>query len=161
MELTHFDESGRARMVSVGGKTETERTAVARGRVKIQSETAALIREKRAAKGDVLAVAQLAGVMAAKKASDLIPLCHNIALTSVDVSLALAESSVEIEAEVRTFGRTGAEMEALTAVSVAALSVYDMCKSADRAMEIEAVRLIRKSGGKSGEWIRPGEDETA
>ena len=151
-ELTHFDASGNARMVDVGAKDETERVAVARAAVRMQPQTLRLIRDRKVAKGDVLAVAQLAGIMAAKRTADLIPLCHPLALTSVEVTLSCdeARSTVDIEATCRLRGKTGVEMEALTAASIAALTVYDMCKSADRAMVISEVRLMHKSGGKSG-----------
>jgi cyclic pyranopterin phosphate synthase len=151
-DLTHFDERGNARMVDVGGKDVTERVAIAKASVVMQPATLALIRDKKAAKGDVLAVAQLAGIMAAKKTSDLIPLCHPLALSSVQVTLALDETrnAVDIEATCKLKGKTGVEMEALTAASVAALTVYDMCKAVDRGMVIEQVKLLHKSGGKSG-----------
>ena len=153
--LTHVDSSGRARMVDVSAKADTARVAVASGSVRMRPETLALIQSGRVAKGDVLAVARLAGVMAAKKTHELIPLCHPLLLTDIDVQLCPDEgdSVVHIEATVRSTGKTGVEMEALTAVSVAALTVYDMCKAADRAMRIEGVRLVRKSGGKSGEIV--------
>ena len=153
-KLTHFDEAGNARMVDVGAKDVTERVAVARASITMQAATLALIRDKKAAKGDVLAVAQLAGIMAAKKTADLIPLCHPLALSSVDVQLTLdaGRKAVDIEATCKVGGRTGVEMEALTAASVAALTVYDMCKSVDRGMVISEVRLLHKSGGKSGTW---------
>lgn len=156
-DLTHFDSSGNARMVDVGGKIESERLAVARGTVKLQAETLQLIEQRRIRKGDVLAVAQLAGIMAAKRTADLIPLCHPLPLTSVDLVLKCnpATCQIEIEASCRVFGRTGVEMEALTAVTVAALTVYDMCKSADRSMSIGDVRLVHKSGGKSGTFDAP------
>ncbi|MBV8410846.1 MAG: cyclic pyranopterin monophosphate synthase MoaC [Alphaproteobacteria bacterium] len=155
--LTHFDEGGNARMVDVGAKAETERVAVARASVTMQPGTLALIRDGKAAKGDVLAVAQLAGIMAAKKTPDLIPLCHPLALSSVDVRLSLdaARNAVDIEATCKLKGRTGVEMEALTAASVAALTVYDMCKAVDRGMVISDVRLLHKSGGKSGTFDAP------
>lgn len=155
-KLTHFDEKGRARMVDVTPKEETLRVAVARGYVFAKSETLQLIAERGFAKGDVLEVARLAGIMATKRTGDLIPLCHPLALTSVTVDLSIneAEQRVEIEAEVQTVGRTGVEMEALTAVSVAGLTVYDMCKSVDREMEISDIRLVKKTGGKSGTFIR-------
>ena len=155
--LTHFDDGGNARMVDVGGKAETERVAVARASVTMQPGTLALIRDGKAAKGDVLAVAQLAGIMAAKKTPDLIPLCHPLALSSVDVRLSLdaARNAVDIEATYKLKGRTGVEMEALTAASVAALTVYDMCKAVDRGMVISDVRLLHKSGGKSGTFDAP------
>ena len=153
-KLTHFDDTGNARMVDVGAKEVTERVAVARASVSMQAATLALIRDKTAAKGDVLAVAQLAGIMAAKKTPELIPLCHPLALSSVDVQLSIDSKrrAVDIEATCRLKGRTGVEMEALTAASVAALTVYDMCKSVDRGMVISDVRLLHKSGGKSGTW---------
>jgi len=156
-ELTHFDPEGNARMVDVGDKAETERMATARASVRMKPETLRLIQDKAMAKGDVLAVAQLAGIMAAKRTPDLIPLCHPLALTSVQVTLHCEPktSSVEIEATCRLRGKTGVEMEALTAASVAALTVYDMCKSADRGMVIGEVRLVHKSGGKSGTYEAP------
>ena len=155
-KLTHFDEKGHARMVDVTPKAETLRVAVARGHVFAKPETLRLIGERGFAKGDVLEVARLAGLMATKRTGDLIPLCHPLALTSVKVDLSIneAEHCVEIEAEVQTVGRTGVEMEALTAVSVAGLTVYDMCKSVDREMEISDIRLVKKTGGKSGTFIR-------
>lgn len=150
-EFSHFDAAGRAIMVDVGAKAETVREATARGRVVMQPETLALILSGGAKKGDVLGVARLAGIMGAKRTAELIPLCHPLPLTSVAVDLAAdGTDAVAIEATVRTTGRTGVEMEALTAVSVAALTVYDMCKAVDRGMRIEAVRVIAKSGGKSG-----------
>ncbi|HVO15392.1 MAG TPA: cyclic pyranopterin monophosphate synthase MoaC [Alphaproteobacteria bacterium] len=154
--LTHFDEHGKARMVDVSAKAETDRVAVAKGSVIMAPETLKLIQEGGAKKGDVLAVAQLAGIMAAKRTSDLIPLCHPLPLTSVDVTLDCdpARNAVEITATCRTTGKTGVEMEALTAASVAALTVYDMCKSVDRAMVLTDIRLQRKSGGKSGTYDR-------
>jgi len=156
--LSHFDESGASRMVDVGAKPETERVARASAVVRMQPATLQLIRDKRVAKGDVLEVARLAGIMAAKKTADLIPLCHPLPLTSVKIEFAFpGEDSVRIEATAKVFARTGVEMEALTAVSVAALTVYDMCKAADRGMTIEAVRLEEKDGGKSGHFIRDPE----
>jgi len=151
-KLTHFDDSGNAHMVDVGAKGETERVAVAHARVTMQAATLKLIAAKKAAKGDVLAVAQLAGIMAAKKTPELIPLCHPLSLSSVDVKLSLDKrrNAVNIEATCKLKGRTGVEMEALTAASVAALTVYDMCKSVDRGMVISEVKLLHKSGGKSG-----------
>jgi cyclic pyranopterin phosphate synthase len=151
-KLTHFDNSGNAHMVDVGAKGETERVAVARASVTMQAATLKLIRDKKAAKGDVLAVAQLAGIMAAKKTPELIPLCHPLSLSSVDVKLSLDSTrhAVDIEATCKLKGRTGVEMEALTAASVAALTVYDMCKSVDRGIVISEVKLVHKSGGKSG-----------
>lgn len=150
-KLTHFDEAGRAAMVDVSAKADTSRTAVARGRVVMKPETLALIQQGQIGKGDVLGVARLAGIMAAKRTSDLIPLCHPLLISKVTVDLTPAEpDAVEIEAMVKLTGQTGVEMEALTAVTVAALTIYDMCKAADRGMRIEAVRVVHKSGGKSG-----------
>ena len=153
--LTHLDSSGRARMVDVSAKADTARVAVARGSVRMKPETLALIRAGQVEKGDVLATARLAGVMAAKRTHELIPLCHPLLLTDIDVALEAdeRESVVHIEATVKTTGKTGVEMEALTAVAVAALTVYDMCKAVDRGMRIEGVRLRRKSGGRSGEIV--------
>ena len=151
--LTHFDATGAAAMVDVGAKPETQRSATAKVRVVMQPETLALIRAGDAKKGDVLGVARLAGIMAAKRTADLIPLCHPLALTSVTVDLAPSgEDTVEITATVRLTGRTGVEMEALTAASVAALTVYDMVKAADRGRRIEGLRVGAKSGGKSGDF---------
>jgi cyclic pyranopterin phosphate synthase len=158
MGLTHFDEAGRAHMVDVGAKPDTAREAVATGLVRMQRETLELIRAGRMAKGDVLAVAQVAGVMAAKRTPEIIPLCHTLLLTGVDLAFALEDDPdhgiVRIQATVRTVGKTGAEMEALTAVSAAALTIYDMCKAVDRAMTIDGIQLVRKSGGKSGTYER-------
>jgi cyclic pyranopterin phosphate synthase len=152
--LTHFDAEGKAAMVDVSRKAETDRVATAQGRITMRPETLALIRNHAVEKGDVLSVARLAGIMGAKRTPDLIPLCHPLSLSSVRVELTLApeENAVLIEATCRLVGRTGVEMEALTAVAVAALTVYDMCKAADRGMVIGAIRLIAKSGGKSGVW---------
>ncbi|MDP3419224.1 cyclic pyranopterin monophosphate synthase MoaC [Falsiroseomonas sp.] len=151
MTLTHFDAAGAAAMVDVSDKAATQRVAVARGRITMAPETLALIRQGQVGKGDVLGIARIAGIMAAKRTSDLIPLCHPLALTKVTVELTIAEpDAVEIEALAKVTGQTGVEMEALTAVTVAALTIYDMCKAADRGMRIEAVRLAHKSGGKSG-----------
>ena len=150
-DLTHFDEQGRAAMVDVSAKAETARVAVARGAVVMAPATLARIEEGQIGKGDVLGIARLAGIMAAKRTSDLIPLCHPLMLSKVTVDLSpLSPDRVDIEAQVKLTGRTGVEMEALTAVTVAALTVYDMCKAIDRGMRIEAVRLVHKSGGKSG-----------
>jgi len=150
--LTHFDAEGNARMVDVSDKAETERVAVAKGAVIMAPETLALIRAGNVKKGDVLSVAQLAGIMGAKKTPDLIPLCHPLSLSSVKVELSIdeAQSAVVIEATCKLKGRTGVEMEALTAVSVAALTVYDMVKAVDKGMRITDIRLTHKSGGKSG-----------
>ena len=153
--LSHFDDAGASRMVDVGGKAETHRSATASAMVRMLPATLALIRDKELAKGDVLEVARLAGIMAAKRTADLIPLCHPLPLTSVEVNFAFPdESTVRIAVTARVFGRTGVEMEALTAVSVAALTVYDMCKAVDRGMTIAAVRLDAKTGGKSGDFRR-------
>ena len=154
--LSHMDERGRARMVDVTGKDVTRRVAVARGVVAMRAETLDAISEGQIPKGDVLAVARIAGIMAAKKTSDLVPMCHPLDISGVDVEIVPRQSppSVEIEATVRTTGRTGVEMEALTAVSVAGLTIYDMCKAVDRGMTIGEVRLVHKSGGKSGAFDR-------
>jgi cyclic pyranopterin monophosphate synthase len=160
MPLTHLDEHGRARMVDVGHKDDTQREAVARGRILMKPGTLALIQEGGIAKGDVLAVAQVAGIMAAKRTHELIPMCHPLLLTHVSLNFEPhpADSpeglaTIDISATVRTTGKTGVEMEALTAVSVAGLTIYDMCKAVDRAMQIDAVRLAKKSGGQSGEIV--------
>jgi cyclic pyranopterin phosphate synthase len=153
--LTHIDEAGHARMVDVSAKAETVRDATARGRVTMQPATLALITAGASKKGDVLAAARLAGIMAAKRTSELIPLCHPLPISAVTVDLDVTETAVDITATVRTTGRTGVEMEALTAVSVAALTVYDMLKAADRAMTIGAIRVVAKSGGKSGDFSQP------
>ncbi|MCE2969718.1 MAG: cyclic pyranopterin monophosphate synthase MoaC [Burkholderiales bacterium] len=154
-ELTHFDAAGAAHMVDVGGKDETRRVAVASGRIRMQPATLALIRAGTAAKGDVLGVARIAAIQAAKKTSELIPLCHPLALTRVAVDFALidAASAVECTVQAETLGRTGVEMEALTAVQIGLLTIYDMCKAVDRGMTIEAVRLLEKHGGKSGSFV--------
>lgn len=152
--LTHFDAAGNAAMVDVSGKPVSDRTATARARVLMQRETLDVIRSGTAKKGDVLGVARIAGIMAAKRTPDLIPLCHPLPVTAVRVDLNPDEAgpAVEIEATVRTTGQTGVEMEAMTAATIAALTIYDMCKSIDRGMRIEAVRLVHKAGGKSGEF---------
>ena len=152
--FTHFDKEGKARMVDVSDKSETERVATAKGSVLMQPATLALIKEGGLKKGDVLSVARLAGIMGAKKTPDLIPLCHPLALTSVQVDLTLdeARNAVDITATCKLTGKTGVEMEALTAVSVAALTVYDMCKAVDKGMQIVDIRLTHKSGGKSGTY---------
>jgi cyclic pyranopterin phosphate synthase len=150
--FTHFDDQGNARMVDVGGKEVTERVATAQGSVLMQPATIALIRQGGIKKGDVLSVARLAGIMGAKKTPDLIPLCHPLSLSSVTVHLSVdeARNAVDITATCKLTGKTGVEMEALTAVSVAALTVYDMCKAVDKAMRLTDIRLTHKSGGKSG-----------
>jgi cyclic pyranopterin monophosphate synthase len=157
-QLTHLDENGAARMVDVGDKTTTQRLAVASGRVCMTPATLALLRAGGHAKGDVLAVARIAGIQAAKRCSDLIPLCHPLMLNSVTVDFTLNEtdSAVDIAASCKVSGKTGVEMEALTAVSVAALTIYDMCKAVDKAMVIDQVCLQQKLGGKSGTWNRDG-----
>lgn len=154
--LTHINESGLARMIQVGEKTDTQRIAVAKGRIRMKMETLTRIREGSMKKGDVLAVAQVGAIMAAKRTSDIIPMCHPVFLTGVDLEFYLneAESSVDIEATAQTIGKTGVEMEALHAVTAAALTIYDMCKAVDKDMIIESVRLIYKAGGKSGEYTR-------
>lgn len=158
-DLTHVDEKGQARMVEVGEKPETAREAIARGRIEMRAETMRLILEGGLPKGDVLGTARIAGIMAAKRCSDLIPMCHPLRLTSVEVNFESdgAEGALEVECLVRARDRTGVEMEALTAVGVAALTVYDMCKAVDKEMTISGIRLVKKTGGKSGDYIRPGE----
>ncbi len=153
-ELTHLDAEGKARMVDVSEKAETVRRAVARGCILLAPETVRLLRDNAVPKGDALGVARVAGILAAKRTSDLIPLCHPLPITQVAVDLALTDAGVEIEAEVRVTGKTGVEMEALTAVSIAALTLYDMVKAVDRAAVITDIRLEHKSGGKSGEYHR-------
>jgi cyclic pyranopterin monophosphate synthase len=155
-ELSHLDARGRARMVDVGGKDETERVARAEARVLMAPATLAMIRDEAAPKGDVIAVARLAGIMAAKRTHELIPLCHQLNLTSVAVEIEPDGElpGLRVVTEARLRGRTGVEMEALVAASVAALTIYDMCKAVDRGMEVTAVRLLEKSGGRSGEWRR-------
>lgn len=172
--LTHFDATGRARMVDVGDKAVTVRWAIARGEVRLTQATLELIKAGAIAKGDVLAVAQVAGIMAAKGTSRLIPMCHSLQLDGVDLGFRTVDAAttadaagtsaagaarVLIEARVRTTGKTGAELEALTAVSVAGLTIYDMCKAVDRAMVIGEVRVVEKRGGKSGHYRRPGEEQ--
>lgn len=156
-DLTHFDEQGHARMVDVGDKAATERVAVAAGTVRLAAATLDLIAAGQAAKGDVLGVARVAGIMAAKRTHDVIPLCHPLLLTSIGVDFQLARdpARVEITATVKTRGQTGVEMEALTAVATAALTIYDMVKAVDRAMTITDIRLLHKSGGRSGVFDRP------
>lgn len=152
--LTHFDAQGQAHMVDVGDKAHTARVARAAGSITMLPATFALVRDGNAKKGDVLGVARIAGIQASKRTSDLIPLCHPIALTKVSVDFALDEANNRVDCEVtaRTTGQTGVEMEALTAVSVALLTVYDMCKAVDRGMRIDGIRLLEKAGGKSGHW---------
>lgn len=153
-KLTHLDEQGRAHMVDVSDKPVTAREAIAKGRITMNSETLGLIRGGTLGKGDALAVARIAGIQAAKRTADLIPLCHPLPITQVSVELEINtnDSAVDISARVRTTGQTGVEMEALTAASVAALTIYDMCKASDRAMRITDLRLVLKTGGKSGTY---------
>ncbi len=155
-EFSHFNDSGRARMVDVSEKSETARVAVAAGRVKVNAETFALIKSGGMKKGDVLGTAQIAGIMGAKRTPDIIPMCHPIMISGVDIDFELNEAklAVEITATAKCTGVTGVEMEALTAVSVAALTVYDMCKAVQKDMEITDIRLLKKSGGKSGDYVR-------
>ncbi|MDA8222522.1 cyclic pyranopterin monophosphate synthase MoaC [Desulfosporosinus sp.] len=155
MDLTHFDEEGRARMVDVSDKAETARVAVAQGKILMMPETLERIRSGLIAKGDVLAVAQVAGIMASKQTSQLIPMCHPLAITGAKLSFKLVEpGEIDIEAIVKVQGKTGVEMEALTAVSVAALTIYDMCKAIDKTMTIRDIYLVEKLGGKSGHFVR-------
>ena len=157
--FTHFNDKGRAKMVNVGSKSSTTRSAVAAGRVLVSRETLEMIKSGGIKKGDVLSVAQVGGIMGAKRTPDIIPLCHNIAISGIDIDFELDEeqNSVEITACVSCSGQTGVEMEALTAVSVAALTIYDMCKAVQKDMIISDIRLIRKTGGKSGEYVRNSE----
>ena len=158
MGFTHFNERGMAHMVEVGNKDDSQRTAIARGRISMKKETLQMIQSGGMKKGDVLSVAQVAGIMGAKKTSDIIPMCHNIFLTGVDLRFEYAENSIEVEAEAKTVGKTGVEMEALTAVSLACLTIYDMCKAVDKDMVIEDIRLMKKTGGKSGVYMREEEN---
>lgn len=151
-ELTHLDSDGKARMVDVGGKAETQRVAVAAGRIRMSPQALAAIRDGQVPKGDVLAAARIAGIMAAKKTAELIPLCHPLALDSVTVDFAFEDGGLAAAATASLSGRTGVEMEAMTAVTVALLTIYDMAKAVDKGMVIDAVRLIEKRGGKSGHW---------
>ena len=153
--LTHFDEDGKARMVDVSEKAETKRTAIAEGKIRMKADTLSLIKQGHIEKGDVLGVARVAGIMAAKKTSDIIPMCHPIMISGCCLNFKIndEENYITIEAEAKTTGKTGIEMEALTAVSAAALTIYDMCKAIDRGMIIEDIHLLKKDGGKSGEWI--------
>ena len=154
-KLTHLDQSGAARMVDVSAKNVTARAAIASGEIRMSDDALTAIFAGSAPKGDVLAAARLAGIMAAKKTSELIPLCHPLAISAVEVSLEHVDGGIRATATIRTSGQTGAEMEALTAVSVALLTIYDMVKALDKAMEIGSMRLLSKTGGKSGEWARP------
>ena len=151
-DLTHLDEAGAARMVDVGGKPVTPREAIATGRIAMSAEAARAIRDGAAAKGDVLAVARVAGIMAAKKTAELIPLCHPLPLTRVAIDLAADDTGVTVTATAATEGKTGVEMEALTAATIALLTIYDMAKAIDKKMVIESVRLVKKTGGKSGDF---------
>lgn len=151
-KLTHIDESGAARMVDVGGKTETARRAVAEGRIRMSADALTAVRDGDAPKGDVLAAARIAGIMAAKKTGELIPLCHPLALDAVTIEFAFEDDGVRVTATASLTGKTGVEMEAMTAVSVALLTIYDMAKALDKGMVIEGVRLLAKTGGKSGDW---------
>lgn len=152
--LTHFNEAGRSRMVEVTDKKDTHRTAIAEAWVYMKKETIALIKAGKASKGDVLGVAQVAGIMAAKKTSDNIPMCHPLMLTGVDLSFEVEDRKIRIEGKVTTYGKTGVEMEALSAVSLAALTIYDMCKAVDKGIEIGGIALLSKTGGKSGVYKR-------
>ena len=151
-KLTHLDDAGAAHMVDVGAKAVSQREAVAEGRISMSAEALSAVRAGTAKKGDVLAVARVAGIMAAKKTSDLIPLCHAVALTSVSVEFELDDAGIRVFATARTAGQTGVEMEALTAVSAALLTLYDMAKALDKAMVMSGIRLLAKSGGRSGDW---------
>ncbi len=159
MGFTHFNESGKAKMVEVGDKNDTRRVAIARGTIKMNNNTLKMITEGQMKKGDVLSVAQVAGIMGAKKTSEVIPMCHNIFITGADIRFEIDEenNAIHIESEVKTIGKTGIEMEALNSVSTTALTIYDMCKAVDKDMVIENIRLVKKTGGKSGEYIRKGE----
>lgn len=159
MEFTHLNEDGRGRMVDVSGKSDTKRTATARGKISLNRETLEKVRQGSIAKGDVLSVAQIAGILAAKKTAELIPLCHNILLHGVDLKFEITESGVTALAAIHTMGPTGAEMEALTAVTTALLTVYDMCKAVDKGMVISDIMLLEKTGGKSGIYRR-NEDQS-
>ncbi len=156
-QFTHFDPSGNARMVDVSAKGETVRVATAAGSIALSRQAYDMVRQGTAKKGDVLGVARIAGIMAAKKVDQLIPLCHPLAITAADIAFSFdeAQCAIDIEATISMTGRTGVEMEALTAVSVAALTIYDMCKAVDKTMVISNIRLLRKSGGKSGLFVRP------
>lgn len=158
-KLTHLDDSGNARMVDVGGKAETQRVAIASGRIRMSADALVAIREGDVPKGDVLAAARIAGIMAAKKTAELIPLCHPLVLDAVTVDFAFEEGAVRASAIASLTGRTGVEMEAMTAVSIALLTIYDMAKAIDKGMVIDAVRLIEKRGGKSGTWLAEGRAE--
>lgn len=160
-KLTHFNQEGRARMVDVSHKDNTSRLAIARGEIRMKHETLELVKNQAMTKGDVLAVSQVSAIMGAKKTADIIPMCHSLFLTGIDVSFVIneKESKIEIQAQVKTSGKTGVEMEALTAVSTAALTIYDMCKAVEKDMVISDICLISKSGGKSGKYIRRAEKQ--
>ncbi|EQK39877.1 MULTISPECIES: cyclic pyranopterin monophosphate synthase MoaC [Paraclostridium] len=154
MEFTHFNEYGKAKMVDVSEKNETKRVAIAKGSIKMKPETIQMIKDNKMKKGDVLSVAQIGGITGAKKTWDIIPMCHNIFLTGSDIKFTVLENEIEVEATVSTVGKTGVEMEALTAVSTAMLTIYDMCKAVDKDMVIGNIRVMKKIGGKSGEYNR-------
>lgn len=154
MEFTHFNEYGKAKMVDVSGKNETKRVAIAKGSIKMNPKTIEMIKNNQMKKGDVLSVAQIGGITGAKKTWDIIPMCHNIFLTGSDIKFNILEDEIEVEATISTVGKTGVEMEALTAASVAMLTIYDMCKAVDKEMVIGNIRVMKKIGGKSGEYIR-------
>ncbi|WP_250673597.1 cyclic pyranopterin monophosphate synthase MoaC [Paraclostridium ghonii] len=154
MEFTHFNEYGKAKMVDVSEKNETKRVAVAKGNIKMKPETIKMIKDNKMKKGDVLSVAQIGGITGAKKTWDIIPMCHNIFLTGSDIKFTVLEDEIEVEATVSTVGKTGVEMEALTAVSTAMLTIYDMCKAVDKDMVIGNIRVMKKIGGKSGDYNR-------
>ena len=154
MEFTHFNEYGKAKMVDVSDKNETKRIAIAKGSIKMNPKTIKMIKDDKMKKGDVLSVAQIGGITGAKKTWDIIPMCHNIFLTGSDIKFTVLDNEIEVEATVSTVGKTGVEMEALTAVSTAILTIYDMCKAVDKDMVIANIRLMKKIGGKSGEYNR-------
>lgn len=154
MEFTHFNEYGKAKMVDVSEKNETKRVAIAKGSIKMNPETIKMIKDNKMKKGDVLSVAQIGGITGAKKTWDIIPMCHNIFITGSDIKFTVLEDEIEVEAKVSTVGKTGVEMEALTAVSTAMLTIYDMCKAVDKDMVIGNIRVMKKIGGKSGEYNR-------
>ena len=154
MEFTHFNEYGKAKMVDVSEKNETKRVAIAKGSIKMKPETIQMIKDNKMKKGDVLSVAQIGGITGAKKTWDIIHMCHNIFLTGSDIKFTVLENEIEVEATVSTVGKTGVEMEALTAVSTAMLTIYDMCKAVDKDMVIGNIRVMKKIGGKSGEYNR-------
>ncbi|KPU26723.1 molybdenum cofactor biosynthesis protein MoaC [Caloranaerobacter sp. TR13] len=154
MEFTHFNDKGLAHMVEISSKDDTKRTAIAKGKISMKKETINLIKEGLIKKGNVLSVAQIGGIMGAKRTSDMIPMCHNIFITGADIRFNILDNAIEIESEVKTIGKTGVEMEALMAVSIAALTIYDMCKAVDKDMVISDIMLVKKTGGKSGDYSR-------